>query len=34
MQISDIRLNGDMKETVLYEDPLFNHSFYCVEYDT
>lgn len=34
MQISDIRLNGDMKETILYEDPLFNHSYYCVEYDS
>lgn len=32
--ISDIRLDGNMKETILYEDPLLNHSYYIVEYDT
>lgn len=34
MQISDIRLNGNMKETILYEDALLNHSYYIVSYDT
>lgn len=34
LYISDIRLDGDMKETILYENPLMNHSYYIVEYDT
>lgn len=33
MRVSDICLDENLQETIFFDDPLFNHSFYIVEYD-